>query len=432
MKSMYFYSFCAAILILFVQCGNDSSSTDTNRRPNILLITTPELGYSDLGCFGSEIATPNLDQLASEGQVFGGFRAGINEVQGARMLITGNYNNPNSNLVFTKTMADSNYHLITLNITDPESKVSSTGFGNEHEHSQIMAPTWSKFTSDFIASLERKPQDKTFFGWITFPISKEVDTRSLEIQKPHYTDISAQQLQQLRFQRLLDKKIIDPFTKLSEQNNFIEQTEEGRLYMENYAKDIENWDAEIGRLLAYLKEKDEMANTTIFVFGESGVSSGNTTGTNLSKNWQIATAAHLGVGITLEGNLATPLIISGKGIEKSSKVPTAIITLPDVTETILAAADLPPLDTVGRSIFPILKGKREFIHGEKEYILIEKDGHIALRQGEWKLVSFGKTATKEDFKLYNLLGDPGERNDLSSAYPARKKRMMKYYNSQQD
>src|SRR6187551_3802675 len=39
-------------------------------RPNILLIVSDDLGYSDLGCFGGEIATPNLDQLASNGVRF--------------------------------------------------------------------------------------------------------------------------------------------------------------------------------------------------------------------------------------------------------------------------------------------------------------------------------------------------------------------------
>lgn len=36
-------------------------------KPNILLIMVDDMGYSDLGCFGSEIPTPNLDRLAEEG-----------------------------------------------------------------------------------------------------------------------------------------------------------------------------------------------------------------------------------------------------------------------------------------------------------------------------------------------------------------------------
>ncbi len=37
-------------------------------RPNIVIILADDLGYSDIGCYGSEISTPNLDQLAKAGQ----------------------------------------------------------------------------------------------------------------------------------------------------------------------------------------------------------------------------------------------------------------------------------------------------------------------------------------------------------------------------
>src|SRR3972149_3898108 len=36
-------------------------------RPNILVILADDLGFSDLGCYGGEIATPNLDSLAANG-----------------------------------------------------------------------------------------------------------------------------------------------------------------------------------------------------------------------------------------------------------------------------------------------------------------------------------------------------------------------------
>ncbi|MBD1433273.1 arylsulfatase [Sphingobacterium sp. DN00404] len=38
-----------------------------DKRPNIVLIMADDLGYSDLGCYGGEIETPNLDRLAQEG-----------------------------------------------------------------------------------------------------------------------------------------------------------------------------------------------------------------------------------------------------------------------------------------------------------------------------------------------------------------------------
>ena len=40
------------------------------QRPNVVLIFADDLGYSDLGSYGSEIATPNLDGLANNGVRF--------------------------------------------------------------------------------------------------------------------------------------------------------------------------------------------------------------------------------------------------------------------------------------------------------------------------------------------------------------------------
>ena len=43
------------------------------KRPNIVLIMADDLGFSDLGCYGSEIETPNLDRLAKDGLRFSQF-----------------------------------------------------------------------------------------------------------------------------------------------------------------------------------------------------------------------------------------------------------------------------------------------------------------------------------------------------------------------
>ncbi|MCH5376466.1 MAG: arylsulfatase, partial [Planctomycetes bacterium] len=48
-------------------CGAESESTD---RPNIILIMSDDMGFSDIGCYGGEIKTPVLDGLAAEGVRF--------------------------------------------------------------------------------------------------------------------------------------------------------------------------------------------------------------------------------------------------------------------------------------------------------------------------------------------------------------------------
>ncbi len=41
-----------------------------DRRPNFVLIMADDMGFSDIGCYGSEIQTPNLDRLAAQGMRF--------------------------------------------------------------------------------------------------------------------------------------------------------------------------------------------------------------------------------------------------------------------------------------------------------------------------------------------------------------------------
>jgi hypothetical protein len=45
------------------------------RRPNIVLIMADDMGFSDIGCYGAEIRTPNLDRLAANGAKFTQFVA---------------------------------------------------------------------------------------------------------------------------------------------------------------------------------------------------------------------------------------------------------------------------------------------------------------------------------------------------------------------
>jgi len=60
------------LLAVFVACGDSpaSPSTTSQLRPNVLLIVADDLGFSDVGVFGSEIATPNIDGLARAGVLF--------------------------------------------------------------------------------------------------------------------------------------------------------------------------------------------------------------------------------------------------------------------------------------------------------------------------------------------------------------------------
>ena len=69
MQRILFVGFILAILHLASGCERQqeqSQDPTPARKPNILIIVADDMGYSDIGAFGGEIATPTLDRLANE------------------------------------------------------------------------------------------------------------------------------------------------------------------------------------------------------------------------------------------------------------------------------------------------------------------------------------------------------------------------------
>jgi arylsulfatase len=66
LKCIIKYSLLGAMLVAPIFC----SALAAAEKPNIIIIMTDDMGYSDLGCYGGEIETPNLDMLANKGVRF--------------------------------------------------------------------------------------------------------------------------------------------------------------------------------------------------------------------------------------------------------------------------------------------------------------------------------------------------------------------------
>ena len=69
------YPICKPNLLLFVLTfamlmNSCSNSKETVQPPNIILILADDMGYSDLGCYGGEIPTTNINQLANQGLIY--------------------------------------------------------------------------------------------------------------------------------------------------------------------------------------------------------------------------------------------------------------------------------------------------------------------------------------------------------------------------
>ena len=85
------------MILAFASCSSRGKQETAQvlplkKTPNIVLILADDLGYSDLGCFGSEIATPNIDALAQQGQIFTNFYVAATCSPTRAMLLSGTDN----------------------------------------------------------------------------------------------------------------------------------------------------------------------------------------------------------------------------------------------------------------------------------------------------------------------------------------------------
>jgi arylsulfatase len=79
-----------AVLVFGASIASPPQAADT--KPNILLVMADDLGWTDIGPFGGEIETPNLDTLAKEGVKFSNFHVSISCSPTRSMLLSGTDN----------------------------------------------------------------------------------------------------------------------------------------------------------------------------------------------------------------------------------------------------------------------------------------------------------------------------------------------------
>ena len=86
-QSLFFWVF----LLFFTTIGCESDNDKSREKPNVMIVLVDDMGYSDLGSYGSEISTPNLDNLAENGLRFTQFYNGARCCPTRASLLTGVY-----------------------------------------------------------------------------------------------------------------------------------------------------------------------------------------------------------------------------------------------------------------------------------------------------------------------------------------------------
>ncbi|MFN4805929.1 MAG: sulfatase-like hydrolase/transferase, partial [Akkermansiaceae bacterium] len=214
--------------------------------------------------------------------------------------------------------------------------------------------------------------------------------------------------------------------------------------MAAYAALIDRVDQELGRIITDLEANGELDNTLIVFLSDNGACpfDRQNIGKDLEPHdpeskwtdstgwaWARNTPFRFYKQNQFEGGIATPAIFHWPAGIKATKgsVTTSPAHLVDLLPTLaeIAGAKIPttfpdrlPTPLAGVSLFPILAGeKRE--SRPPIHLLYEKDR--ALRDGDWKLVSF----RSGPWELYNIAKDRTELNNLAATEPDRVAAMSK-------
>lgn len=289
------------------------------KRPNIILILTDDMGYSDIGCYGGEIETPNLDRLAQEGMRFRHFYNNSKCTTTRASIMSGRYpSRRGGNLVpqdhFTlaeamktagyRTILSGKWHLGGSKDTLPMARGFDESYGLFDGCSSFFDPTGpdkpnykmryfghnekriTKFPDDFYAT-------NAFTDHALGEIKKSIDAKQpyflhLAYTAPHYPlhalpeDIAKYKgryaqgwkvMRQERYQRMKELGVIGPDVKLAPFDERTEEwtgSEEQQRLMEVHAAMVDRVDQNIGRVLKLLDETGTAENTLIFFLSDNG------------------------------------------------------------------------------------------------------------------------------------------------------------------
>ena len=314
---------------------------------------------------------------------------------------------------------------------------------------------------------------KPFFAYVPFQavhIPVQAPQQYIDRYMGRY-DKGWHQLREERMARAIELGILSEAVTLAEMSTTAEWADlspEVQRYeakrMAVYAGMIEAMDAHIGRLLAFLEQRGELEQT-IFVFTSDNGAEGSgaqdpfgystqrmaaslgyhteyetlgTKGSFNSINPGFTSAAVSPLSFYKfyagEGGLRVPLVISGEPLGDMVSQTSAFAWATDVAATILSMAGVaaageryagkPVLPMTGKDLSPLFDGSQARIHSEEDAIGYELTGHAALFQGDYKLVKNLAPLGDGQWRLYDIVRDPGETIDLKSEMPDRYQQML--------
>jgi arylsulfatase A-like enzyme len=389
------------------------ASQKAGGRPNIVLIVSDDQGYGDSSCYEhpKEVATPNIDRLASEGvRLTNGYASAYLCAPTRAGLLTGRYQQrfgfysgpdsrvglPLSEVTVADMLRKQGYATGVMGKwhvgIEPEYHPLNRGFDEfygflghgAHDYFDL------KITSDY-NSIYRNEKPINDTGYLTDNLAREsVSFIERHQNKPFFLYL--------------------PFNAvhwpLQALEKYIKRFNTGDKNRDIYLAMLTSMDEAVGKVLDALKRTGADDNTLIIFFSDNGGAR-----KNFANNGALRDFKHS----VYEGGIHVPFIVSWPcRLPKGTVCDEPVISL-DVLPTICAAtgARLPD-DRVydGKNMLGALQGK---LKGRLHKRLFWYDGEKqwAVREGKWKLL-FNREGSLE---LYDLEADISERNNLVKERP---------------
>ena len=462
-KNIVWSPACLAIFFFVVAphlyAAEVESSDAESELPNIVLFFIDDLGYTDLGCYGSTFhETPHIDALAARGMKFTDFYAANPVCSPTRAaLMTGKA--PQRVGITQWIPQPSNKHLPLDEVTIGEA-LATAGYQNGYIGKWHLGEKDNQQPSEqgfiWMRGVNRAGQPGSyFFPYKSKRADKEIrywdvpdfaDGRDGDYLTDKLTDKAMEFISQNKDRPFFlcfghyavhtpiqsPRNLIEKYKqKLSDHpvtaNEPIKERNgaQSRAVQNNpaYAAMMENLDDNVGRVVNHLDELNLSDNTLIiFTSDNGGFSTAKKPGPTSCR------PLRAGKGWTYEGGLRIPTIAVWPDKIKPGECSTPAITM-DLYPTILELIDQPlrpqqHLD--GNSLVSAIAGQPNQELNSRFLAWTYPHGHgsrhsptNAIRAGNWKLVHLtdDKTAPENKFELYNLGNDIGETRNLAKERP---------------
>lgn len=489
-----------AAIVLGIACllpgpGLNAATPAENVRPDIVLIMADDLGYADLGCYGSEIDTPNLDALAQSGVRFSRFRVAPMCVVSRIALLSGMPMNGGGDHAYSRSvpfptlLKDAGYttamagkwHAGNADPRSPELFDSFFGHMGGMTDCFVGGPDWfldSKPFNDFgpdfyttdaltdhgIAYLNRpRPDNQPAYLFLSYNAPHHpCQAHKVTVEK--YTERYRRGYQAIRADRLAKQKelgliedhwISDP--PASEVRRWDEMPE-ARQHVEAdrmaaYAAMVDELDQNVGRLRASIQASGRADRTIIIFISDNGGDYSNGSwltdanqvpwkpGSNPTPSngwaWVKNTPFRSYKHSSFEGALASPLIVHmPPGLAPQ---PGSILDAPahitDLYPTILKFAEATyPREYEGKKLAALAGASLLPLLTDTHEQRQIKPAFSWYQESRAWIEDGWKAVQLYDgpWQLYHLTIDRGETNDLASAEPARLRQMVQQWNAQAD